>query len=154
MASSGANVSSRGQSVSPDGRIVEKYYDFLYDFSVLGGSNSGSPLTLTDLNGDALQIDSGDLVCRSVIYVKTAVVGSTSTVSVDLGSDAAGILAATAEATLAANAVIVSPTLNTAVFATGGKYLSAATSVKATTASGDLTAGKFVVRVYTIPAQL
>lgn len=109
---------------------------FEYDFSRDGGAVGD-----IDLRGDG--IPEGAIVTDGKIHVQTAVTsGGLATVALKLLS-AEDVLAATAKATLSANAILDVVPVRTA--ATSIRNTTAGAKVVATVAVEALTAGKFVV---------
>ena len=109
---------------------------FQYDFARHGGVVGAITVT-----GDG--IPSGAIICNGLVHVNTAVVGTTSTVAI-MAVNAADVLAATAEASLTINALIVT----VPDFATAAHYIrltAAINSLTFTVATGALTAGKITV---------
>ncbi len=143
--------STEARFSSVDGRMSRIWHSFLYDFAVLAGAQGA--LTLKGANGDAKQLPSGLIVLGGLVEVVAAVTsGGAATISLDLGATAAAILAATGKASFAVATPINIPSLNSAVSATGAVKLAAATDVKATIGTADLTAGKFYVHLECAPA--
>lgn len=123
---------------------------FLYDFSVLTGA--AGALTMTATDGTAQKLPAGALVVGSITQTATALTsGGSATVALGLTSQTAILKAATA---YNAAPFTTAGLCYTALVASGASTkISVETSVLATVATADLTAGKFYTTVWFIPSQ-
>lgn len=114
-------------------------HEYLYDFAV----DAGAQGTIS-LSAKFHPLPTGAIVKAATVYVATAATsGGSATVSIGLGTDVDGLVAATAVASLTENAVIVGAGAGLATYVADA----AAGAVTATIATADLTAGKIQVLV-------
>jgi hypothetical protein len=113
----------------------------VYDFSVLGGAQGA--ISLKDDLGNTAKLPTGAVVVHAWAYVKTNVTsGGSATVSLDLLATA-DLQAATAKATLVTTTpFIIGKPIRTGATVVGPVTALDGTTVTATIATADLTAGK------------
>lgn len=132
--------------------------EYIYDFADDGGAQ-GEIVLADKANHSPLPI--GSIVCDCIVWVETAIVGSSSTVAFGNQDDPDGYMEAIAEGSLTQNSV------HRAGSVAGAKlwddtndhmlaqYVSSSNigSVSITIATGDLTAGRLVVQILYLAPQ-